>query len=253
MDKITSTAELFSKLDELKSIFRHSGKLIPVIQSIIDFMKDTVPLLEDINDSIVENTAKIPKATDQISNVTSATELATTEILDLVDSISSDIRNTEESIEKIIKKEERKSEIVARFKELLKDTPEGKELIKEYEEINHISPHIQEILKAVKKIKEDANNITLSLQVQDITSQQLAAVNHLIESVQKNLASLKVNLENSELKEDISVDSQSEGGATTFDPNARYNKSMKHQEAVDRIVKDQFEKTSQEEIDKLFS
>ena len=208
--------------------------------------------MEDINDSIVENTAKIPRATDQISSVTSATEMATTEILDLVDSISSDIKNTEESIEKIIAKEERKGAIVARFKELLKDTEEGKELIKEYEEINHISPHIQEILNAVKKIKDDANNITLSLQVQDITSQQLAAVNHLIESVQKNLASLKTNLENSELK-DFNISSLTEEGQTTFDPNARYNKSAKRQEAVDRIVKDQFQKTSQEEIDKLFS
>jgi chemotaxis regulatin CheY-phosphate phosphatase CheZ len=252
MDKITNTAELFSKLDELKSIFQYGGKLIPVIQSIIDFMKDTVPLLEEINDSIIENTAKIPRASDQISNVTSATELATTEILDLVDSISNDIENTEEAIEKIIEKENRKSVIIGRFKELLKDTEEGKELAREYEEISHISPHIQEILKAVKKIKEDANNITLSLQVQDITTQQLAAVNHLIESVQKNLASLKSNLDNSELK-DIGIESLKEGENITFDPNARYNKSAKRQDAVDEIVKDQFEKTSQEEIDKLFS
>lgn len=252
MDKINNTAELFSKLDDLKSVFRYGGKLIPVIQSIIDFMKDTVPLLEDINDSIVENTAKIPKATDQISNVTSATEMATTEILDLVDSISNDIRNTEASIEKIIAKEERKNAIISRFKELLKDTDEGKELIREYEEINQISPHIKEILNAVKKIKDDAYNITLSLQVQDITSQQLAAVNHLIESVQKNLASLKNNLDNSELK-DFDLESLSEEGNTTFDPDARYNKSSERQEEVDMIVKDQFQKTSQEEIDKLFS
>lgn len=252
MDKITNTAELFSKLDDLKSIFQYGGKLIPVIQSIIDFMRDTMPLLEEINDSIIENTAKIPRASDQITNVTSATELATTEILDLVDSISNDIENTEKSIEKIIEKEDRKSAIIIRFKELLNGTEEGKKLIEEYEKINHISPHIQEILKAVKKIKEDANNITLSLQVQDITSQQLAAVNHIIESVQKNLAALKINLNDPELK-DISMESLGEGGNTTFDPNARYNKSAKRQDTVDEIVKDQFEKTSQEEIDKLFS
>jgi hypothetical protein len=59
-------SQLFSKLDDLKKVFTYGEKLIPVIQSLGEFMKETVPLLENINRSIAESTSKIPKATNQI-------------------------------------------------------------------------------------------------------------------------------------------------------------------------------------------
>ena len=72
---------------------------------------------------------------------------------------------------------------------------------KEYEKFN--DPKFNVFLTElgiINKIKDDANNITLSLQVQDITSQQLAAVNHLIESVQAKLGKLVVNLEGTDIE-----------------------------------------------------
>ena len=85
MKHVSNMTDLFERLNELKVVFRYSEKLIPIIQNLMDFMKETVPLLEDINSSLVESTSKIPKASDQINNISSATELATTEILDIVD------------------------------------------------------------------------------------------------------------------------------------------------------------------------
>lgn len=97
--------QVFSKLSDLKYVFHFGEKLIPIIQSIIEFMRDVVPLLENINQSITDSTNDIPKASHQINNVTSATELATTEILDLVDSISGSLTN----MERMLKAGDRKS------------------------------------------------------------------------------------------------------------------------------------------------
>ena len=88
-------SQLFAKLNDLKKVFTYGEKLIPVIQSLGEFMKETVPLLENINKSIAESTSKIPKASNQIQNVTSATEMATTEILDLVDVLNADLESIE--------------------------------------------------------------------------------------------------------------------------------------------------------------
>ena len=84
-------SQLFAKLNDLKKVFSYGERLIPVIHSLGEFMKETVPLLENINKSIAESTSKIPKASNQIQSVTSATELATTEILDLVDVLNVDL------------------------------------------------------------------------------------------------------------------------------------------------------------------
>src|SRR5690554_1215843 len=104
MKQSNNMSELFEKLNDLKTVFRYGQKLIPIIQSLIDFMKDTVPLLENINNSIADSTQKMPKATHQISNVTSATELATTEILDIVDVISNDISIIENELKEGLQK-----------------------------------------------------------------------------------------------------------------------------------------------------
>ncbi len=133
MKQVNNMTELFDRLNDLKAVFRYGQKLIPIIQSIIDFMRDTVPLLEDINHSIADSTSKIPKAKDQISNVTSATELATTEILDLVDSISADVVYIENTFSELKEEEETKEKLWAEIKKLLPENPETLELISKFE------------------------------------------------------------------------------------------------------------------------
>jgi chemotaxis regulatin CheY-phosphate phosphatase CheZ len=243
--------ELFVKLNDLKSVFRYGQKLIPIIQSLLDFMKETAPLLESINHSITDSTNKIPKATHQINNVTNATEIATTEILDIVDLISNDILGIEKNLDEISLVEKQKSEILKRLKSF--NLPvEASNLIDEYERINNTSSAQEKVYELTEKIKNNTNNIALSLQVQDITSQQLAAVNHLITSVQDKLSSLVHNLDDSNSSDfwnmEIKVPKDSH-----FDPNASYSRSDNRQESVDSIMNDQMKKTTQAEIDKLFS
>ncbi len=252
MKQVSTMTDLFERLNDLKVVFRYGQKLIPIIQSLIDFMKETVPLLEDINTSIADSTNKIPKAKDQINNVTNATELATTEILDIVDSISLDMDKIERSVKEFQLKEEERIKIWNKLKNLFQSNPEAVELAQQYESMDQFQPVIPGIMDTFQKIKNGVYSITLSLQVQDITSQQLAAVNHLIESVQKRLSSLIVHLDDTELKsfDDVKI-SVPEG--STFDPDAIYTKSTEKQDAADILISNVNSKATQDEIDKLFS
>jgi chemotaxis regulatin CheY-phosphate phosphatase CheZ len=251
MTNPTNMADLFTKLNDLKSVFKYGERLIPVIQSLVDFMRDTEPLLERINTSIAESTNKIPKATNQINNVTSATELATTEILDLVDAISNEVSNIEKLVKTGLEKEEEKKQLQAQIIAEIGSLNGTGTLIMKYFELDTNFSSMAETMPMFTKIKTDAYNITMSLQVQDITTQQLAAVNHLIESVQDKLASLLSNFNENSLK-------AGEGNGETFDsrdaafnPEARYAKSDDQQQIVDTLV--QSSVATQDEIDKLFS
>lgn len=245
-------SDLFDRLNDLKVVFKYGQKLIPIIQGIIDFMKETVPLLEDINTSIADSTSKIPKAKDQIDNVSSATELATTEILDIVDSVSNDITILEEDIRKNRERETEKEKLWLQIKAILSAAGNNDGLIQQYEALGKSADSDQDILKTLGEVKNNVYNITLSLQVQDITSQQLAAVNHLIESVRTKLASLILHLDESDVS-GLEVDGIEVPENAAFDPDAYYSKSTERQDMADDIIKDSQARTSQDEIDKLFS
>jgi chemotaxis regulatin CheY-phosphate phosphatase CheZ len=249
---ISNMTQVFDKLNDLKMLLAYGQKLIPIIKSLVDFMHETVPLLENINNSISETTSKMPNAANQISNVTSATELATTEILDLVDSISNDISKMEKDLKNYRQALIGRNEIFSEIKTILAESPKGKELIERYEAIEITTDHFDEALSIFSKINTDAYNITLSLQVQDITSQQLAAVTHLIESVNQRLSALITDIDESNIDDYGTAYLDVPDGAT-FDPNARYDKSTERQERADEIVNREKSQTSQSEIDKLFS
>jgi chemotaxis regulatin CheY-phosphate phosphatase CheZ len=247
MKKLNNMTDLFAKLDDLKYMFRYGEKLIPIIQSIIEFMRETVPLLENINSSIEDSSNKIPKATHQIINVTNATEIATTEILDLVDEISNNLNKAEGISKHISEQNNKRRKVWEKIKSQLADEA----LIIEYEDTDIYEQVTNEQNEILNKIKDEIYNITLSLQVQDITAQQLAAVNHLIESVNNRLSSLVTDFKQADIKEPGDTFLDKIVGAS-FDPNARYHNKKEEQEVVDSLVSNQYEKTSQAEIDKLF-
>lgn len=241
---------LFDKLNDLKAIFMYSEKLIPIIQSLIDFMRETIPLLENINHSITDSASKFPKVTYQINNVTNATELATNQILDLVEKVLSEISQSESLLERLLELEIEKAELI-RAVALESNSPRASELLQKYDEKYDNSARIEVLIGANKNIKEYVNSITISLQVQDITAQQLAAVNHLIDSVQKKLGLLINDIENSHIKssEEINIPFEE---SMTFDPNARYQKGISSQKSVDDLITKKMNASSQEEIDNLF-
>lgn len=243
-------SQLFAKLNDLKKVFSYGERLIPVIHSLGEFMKETVPLLENINKSIAESTSKIPKASNQIQSVTSATELATTEILDLVDVLNVDLDSIQNCTLECLEKENDKEDFLKSLVPYLQKE-NAKVFIEDFLEKNRVSVNLHSVVDRIKKMKDDTNSITLSLQVQDITSQQLATVNHLIESVQEKLASLIEDFDNTNINDSNDKLNLPEGA--TFDPNARYSKTTSQQSEADSIFNQSMQTASQAEIDKLFN
>ncbi|MFA7228682.1 MAG: hypothetical protein WC061_06560 [Melioribacteraceae bacterium] len=221
MDNNNSFENIFKKLGDLKDFFVYGQKLIPILHKILDFMHDTVPLLENVNRSIQDSTSKIPKAAMQINSITNANEIATTEILDIVDSMSLDISNMQTKLESL------------------------KSKIGEDEDLNSI-------LSTIDKINTGVLNITISLQVQDITSQQLSSVNHLIQSIQEKLAALLIEFKEKDIHEAPEADFQFPRDGS-FNADARYDKNNSSQILADSLVEETLNKASQSEIDKLFA
>ncbi len=262
MDKVSVTlTQVVQMITELKEVFKFTERVIPLLQDLVEFMRDVVPLLEEINDRISESTAKMPTASSKISSVTSATEMATTEILDRVDTISSTLTTIEKSLEEINKIRNEKKRL---FGEILAEatlSEKGKELVEEYKSLDGCDNEIEEVKKRIQEINNETYNITLALQVQDITAQQLAAVNHLIVSVHEKLSKLINNIHSSHLEEKPNFNTGLDAPEkTTFDPEAKYDTSGSRQEEIDKLIENHKEedggssaKASQDEIDKLFS
>lgn len=221
MDQKISMENIFQKLGDLKSFFVYGQKLIPILQKILDFMQDTVPLLENVNRSIHESTSKMPKAALQINSVTNATEVATTEILDIVDGMTVDVQEMHSKLNSLKKKVGEDDDVAS-------------------------------LLSLVQKIEERMMNITISLQVQDITAQQLSSVNHLIQSIQEKLGGLLTELDDKE-NGGLAVDEHQFPRDAAFNADARYEKNTSSQDLVDSLVADNLTKASQSEIDKLFA
>jgi chemotaxis regulatin CheY-phosphate phosphatase CheZ len=228
MDK-KDFSTVLTRMDELKGLFSFGQRMMPIAKSLFDFLQEIVPLLESINVSIQESNSKIPAASLKLNSVTQATELATTEILDLVDKIAIQITEIKSTVEDM-----RKTGEAATFE-----------------------PSYKSIEEKLDNIEMNTTSIMMSLQVQDITSQQIAAVNHLMESVQGRLGSLlddfgKANFDDASAgKIDFPTD-------VTFDANAVYNKSTDLQDLANDIVNGKTEPempsfSSQADIDALFA
>ena len=114
---IKNISNIFDNLNDLKNAFKIGEKVVPIIQSLTEFMQEIVPLLEKINFSISESANQMPQAANQINSVTSATELATNEILDLVDKISENVNETDSKLAEFHKEHEERAKLLIELKE----------------------------------------------------------------------------------------------------------------------------------------
>lgn len=276
--------EMLDKANELRALFIFGQRVIPFLEEIFIFVSEIEPLLEEINVSIAENLKKMPSATKQLSKVTEATELATTEIMDILDNLT---YKTDVISRNLNHLREIKDHQIAISTKLLEILHKG---IQANENLNDYLPEISKVMTMIKEneatqfdktinetnsildsINMDSSSIMMSLQVQDITSQQLAAVNHLIETVQEKLMKIiekfdKTNIDNLIKKSEIdtSTNVSKLHRDIAFDPDAVKTLEEKSgmQSSVDELIKmhkaelnkeDQPTHTLQEDIDKLVS
>lgn len=248
---------LLRKADELKALFILGQRVIPFLEELFLFVKDIKPMLDDINYSIQENLKKMPSASKQLSKVTEATENATNEIMDIIDGViyKTDLING--NLKKIDKLNTTKSNSPLKILDIIYET------LKNEEDLQNLLPKLTSQIKELKgenngemksivkethglvdSIQNDSNSIMMSLQVQDITSQQIAAVNHLLETIQTKLNKIMGRLKSSEISD---LMKEQDSGF-----NERTNVSKMHRhiafdpEAVDSIS---FKETRQMEVD----
>jgi len=236
---------LLKKAEELRALFVLGQRVIPFLEEIFLFVSEIQPLLDEINVSIQDNLKKMPNASKQLSKVTEATEMATTEIMDIVDGLSFKTEIITNNLNAIV--EANKNDVHAPIKlleTLLSAIVEGKDLKPHLGDIDSLIAHFknitaQETIKLtndtndiIQSINMDAGSIMMSLQVQDITSQQIAAVNSLLRTVQSKLSKILNHFNNSELSDMVSAE---------FDDEINTNVSKLHREiafdpdAVDSI------------------
>jgi chemotaxis regulatin CheY-phosphate phosphatase CheZ len=174
----------------------------PYYGKIKSFLLEIRRLLNQVNDVINDNVQKMPGAAKKIYKVTEATEAATNEILDAVDSVLKRIDEASENFAKIVKvisddkmvvldaintaiqfinADVDKNEIINYLTEFRFSYANKNEKIVEFNKI------IEESHTILTNIINDSTQIMMSSQVQDITSQQLAAVNHTLETIQNKL------------------------------------------------------------------
>lgn len=272
---------LLKKADELRALFVLGQRVIPFLEEIFIFVSEIQPLLDEINYSIQENLKKMPNASKQLSKVTEATEMATNEIMDIVDGLVYKTDIITSNLSRIAEGENKKRENPLRLLEIvyqaLQNDTDVKSVLPQIasaiESMRNVSVKDHQKLMAetqemLQSVGMDYSSIMMSLQMQDITSQQIAAVNNLLETVQNKLTNILEHFQSSDLNELI----QEEVNPTdtikvsklhreiAFDPDAVQSIAERdtRQGVVDEYMKEHleaksFESASQDDIDALFA
>lgn len=231
---------VISRIDEMKSLFHFGQRMLPLIEDFFEFLREIIPLLEGINQSIEDSNAKLPRASKELNKVTQATEDATIEILDILDIMTQEVITARNALGVL-------------GNVLASGTPAQREAFASVE-------------KALSGLGEHTGNITIALQVQDITAQQVSTVNHLVESVHDRLSKLLEGFTGTDLTvidHELKTTAQKLG----FDSDAQWTRTGDRQELADSHFAQQVapvqEKpssesvgpngiVSQDEVDKFF-
>ncbi|MFZ1289117.1 MAG: protein phosphatase CheZ [Melioribacteraceae bacterium] len=247
---IKNLNEIVGRLHEVDSMFKFGEKMIPVIEGFVSFITDFIPFIEQVSGSIQDSRSKIPEASNQLDKVTNATELAMTEVLDKIDEINLQLNELTEFIDEMVLSRTKVENHISELYEEIKGNEKAKTIFKKLMEEIDFGLTLELMKNKVTRIMANTDQITMSLQVQDITAQQLAAVNHLIISVQQKLGNLLSTVDSTGLNVADNLEHKKLPDIH-FDARATYNPSENQQNVVDSIINN--EKASQEEIDKLFS
>lgn len=152
MAQHTADLVILEKLENLKEIFDFEGKIVPFMEELFIFLKDVLPLLERVSQSLHETTTNMPKAQQRITQANNAAEAATQEIMDKLDIINLDL-----------------SQLTRKMKN------------------HHTSDEINSLISSVQ---DNSLDIVCALQFQDITAQQLTHAQQILQAIYKRFNTL---------------------------------------------------------------
>lgn len=205
---------------------------------LLKVLKDIMPMMDEIKNTVESTSSNIPKASQQLSTVSQATENATMEILDVVDDMGRRIEKVEQGMKEIETDLTHKVVIAKRIVQSFDSlNEEQKKLFSDIQkdiilltEQSFKSDTISGLCQELSDVRSLSMNIAMSLQVQDITSQQIEGVRHMIESVRTQLANAVGRFDGKELEQPL-VDPKK-----SFDSDAKYSKDESRQEDADSII-----------------
>jgi chemotaxis regulatin CheY-phosphate phosphatase CheZ len=189
-----------------KSDTQTDGGSNALLEKFVQVISGMIPALENIKLTIEESSGKIPKASDQLTNVTQATETATVEILNVLDSMAQNVADAESGLKKLAA--------------LLGNAGQP------------VAETMASIARSLATTKEKSMNIAMALQVQDITTQQIAGVSHMIESVRLELAHILEQFGDPTGAQETPL----RGQPRHFDIDAQFTTSPHRQEQADQII-----------------
>ncbi|NUN69448.1 MAG: protein phosphatase CheZ [Bacteroidetes bacterium] len=208
------------------------------MRQLLTMLRALMPVLDNIKNAVENSSSKIPKATEQLSTVTQATESATMEILNLLDDISRRIDLVLSSMQSAGNDLARKQEAAAVLSVLVSQfPPEQRRALTEAPEwtvLTDLAPPAAALTQSrtdLQEISAVSMNIAMALQVQDITSQQIESVRHQIESVRMQLSHVVGQYEG-KIDDDVPVVPIKR----PFDEEASYTKDESRQADADDII-----------------
>ena len=206
-------SRLINSFTAIKGYFDTTKRYMPQIAKLVFFIEEIVPLLNDIHDNINQTSAIIPTAAEKLGKVTSATELAATEVMDIVDNVIGRLNSM--------------TTMVDELSESVLENPSAAE-------------KISGIKQEIDGSQDDLFSIMNALQFQDITTQQINSIASTINMVQGALHELLQGFEDDGNEIQMLKN-------LVFDPNAEFdfNRSAESQKFVDEYLRKQ--KSSDEE------
>jgi chemotaxis regulatin CheY-phosphate phosphatase CheZ len=221
---------VLQKVDELRAMMVFMRRTLPFLEDVFTFVKEIVPLLDVLKSSVESTSEKLPKASLQLNKVTTATELASTEILNIVEGIATRIEQMRAAMD------ERKAtvdELLMIFAGSPGPLPSDNATGDARAKLLSLLPSAGQY-SDLENIQNDCTNIMMALQVQDITAQQIASVNELMCSVDDGLNRLLKSFERTSKHDAAKFKHQRLN--IVFDTSAEFTRGDERQRMADALV-----------------
>jgi len=202
------------------------------MEDVFTFVKEIVPLLEILKSSVESTSDKLPKASLQLSKVTTATELATSEILNIVEGIAT---RTEAMRAAMDARKATVQKILGALDRLPGSARSDGAWAEAHAGVQELVPAKDQYAE-LESIQNDCTNIMIALQVQDITAQQIASVNELMKSVDEGLSRLMRNFQKSAKHDAQRYKHQKLD--IVFDTSAEYTRGTERQDLADAVIEE---------------
>jgi len=202
-------SRLISSFNAIKDFFDTTKQYMPQIAKLVFFIEEIIPLLETIHLDLHQTTTLMPSATEKLGKVTAATEIAATEVMNIVDNVIIRLTNMSDSLEQLESKSE--EGIDAAF----------------------LKEKTSEVKNEIDKSQNDLFSIMNALQFQDITTQQINSIISTIDVVNGKISDLLKGFDDDgkvigSIKREVAFDSNAE-----FD----FDRSAKSQRVADDYLK----------------